>query len=287
MRRQHYTYLLAVPFLFLISLSAHAGTIKKVKANAVVIEGIEVSQGDLVYAVDSNGKKRGLIEITKAKGDRAAGRIKKGKARPGMSVQLKGATQAPRVSESSTETQFKESGSSATKLWLGAMVGYGMDSITVGYSNESVTTTGTGFSFKGAGDYHLGELLTLRALVGYESMNAKGTSTQNHCNNGSDCSTSISYLTFDFIGKFNLLKGNFGMWLGGGVGFAVPLSKSTNILAEDSITTANVVYIGAGADIMMGANWFLPIQIDYALFMPQTEVKTNWIAIRTGALFRF
>ncbi|MEQ1878958.1 MAG: hypothetical protein ABL958_20125 [Bdellovibrionia bacterium] len=287
MRAHKRLSLMAIALSLLVSSPSLGGEIKKVKANAVVIEGIEVSQGDLVYAVDSAGKKRALIEITKAKGDRAAGKIKKGKAKPGMTVQLKGAVQAPRVSESSTEAQFDRSGAGPSKLWIGAMLGYSMDSVTVGYSDESVATAGSGFSFKGVGDYHLGELLTLRALAGYESLSAKGESTKNHCNNGRNCTTNISYLTFDFIGKFNLLRGSFGLWLGGGIGFAVPLSKDTNILAADSITTANIVYIGLGADIMMGANWFLPLQVDYALFMPQTEVKTNWIAIRTGALFKF
>ncbi|HEX4924958.1 MAG TPA: hypothetical protein VFV50_12770, partial [Bdellovibrionales bacterium] len=68
--------------------------------------------------------------------------------------------------------------------------------------------------------------------------------------------------------------------------FAVPLSKSTNILAADSITTANIIYLGLGSDIKFG-KWYMPIQVDYALFMPQTEVKTGWIAVRLGAMFPF
>jgi hypothetical protein len=281
------SWLLLLLTLFVSQISSGA-EIRKVKANAVLMTGIDAAKvGDILIAVDENGKSRAIIEITKVHRNQAAGKIRKGKAKAGMQVRPRRAAPA-KSAESQTEAQFRETTDKApTKIWIGGLAGFSMDSIAVSYSNENVTTSGTGFSLKGLVDYHFSDFLTVRGTTGYEAVNATGNSTQNHCNNGASCSTSISYFTFDFIAKFNLLRGHYGFWAGGGLGFAIPLSKDTNILAADSITTANIVYISTGSDIVMSPKWTLPIQIDYALFMPQTEVKTNLIAIRVGALFKF
>ncbi|HEX4924286.1 MAG TPA: hypothetical protein VFV50_09370, partial [Bdellovibrionales bacterium] len=165
---------LAVALFLLVAPFAHAQTIKVVKAKAVVIEGIEAKAGDLYYAIDDQGKRRAIIEITKAKGSRAAGKIKRGKAKVGMTLQPRGAGPAAK-SESSTETQFREGEApKESKLAIGGMLGFGMDTISVGYTTETVETKGSGFSLKGVGDYKFGELLGLRALAGYETVNATG-----------------------------------------------------------------------------------------------------------------
>src|SRR5690242_1454548 len=73
-------YVLAIFALF-FSTASYAGDVTKVKGSGALIDlkGEAASPGDLFYTLSSDGKKRGIIQITKVKGDKAIGKIMKGK----------------------------------------------------------------------------------------------------------------------------------------------------------------------------------------------------------------
>ena len=67
---------IAVTFLTLLASSGFAADVAKVKGSAALLDlkGEPAAPGDLFYAKSADGKRRGIIQITKVKGDKAIGK---------------------------------------------------------------------------------------------------------------------------------------------------------------------------------------------------------------------
>ncbi len=246
---------------------AWSAEVSKVKGLQVLIVDFDGAVGDQYFAIDGNGKRKAIIEIKKAKSGRAIGEITKGNAAVGYTLTVRGKSAAPRGRRSG-----------ASNLHIGGLAGYSMDSMSVPMTGGAVSMTGSGFSVKGAADYRLSDSLGVRFLGGYETFSVTGGGYK----------TSISYLTLDLLGRYLLTPDSMlGLWLGGGMGFAIPFSKSTTALQEDSVATSTMLYLSAGADIKVSEKFYFPLQFDYAMFLPASDVKTSIIAIRGGVMMRF
>lgn len=268
--------------LLFVSFSyAFAADITKVKGNKALInlDGIEAAEGDVFFAIDSNGKKKGIIKIDKIKGEKAIGSISKGKAQVGWTLTKRGskaASQDETVSPSSSKKGFT---ASTHDSFIGGMVGYGMDSAEVTLDSGSVASlSGGGISAKGFFDYRLFPNIWFRGFAGIENFNGTGS---NVCG-GATCDVKIMYITFDFWGRYVFSEKEFRPWLGGGFTLLFPMSKSSTAIEENSITTTSTYGVGGGADWFISKDGFIPMSVEYQLFPSSNSSKAHIIALRFG-----
>ena len=80
--------LVLVASLVLANPSAWAARVTKVKGKKVLInlEGEHEKKGQIFYVVDEKGRKKGVVKIRSIKGDKAIGKLGKGKAKKGYAL---------------------------------------------------------------------------------------------------------------------------------------------------------------------------------------------------------
>ena len=282
-------------FIVLLALcllpESYAAEVVKVKGKSALINlnGDPAVIGDQFYLVTADGKRRALIRISKVKGDKAIGKITKGKAAAGMTLELKSGTGGSSGGGSPSYPTPSSGGSFGDKKsYWGAIAGFSMDSMTVnvrdgttGAVRSTESLSGSAFSAKGLFDYELFNSIWFRGTAGLEGFSAAGPSACGVANNEA-CTASIYYLSFDFLARYVLGKGNFRPWAGGGVGLLFPASKESTALDSSSISRTNVIILGGGIDWFMSPRLMIPISVEYGLLPKSDEVEASWIAVRAG-----
>jgi hypothetical protein len=264
--------------------------------------------GDMFFTLGTDGKKKGLIKVEKIKGDKAIGKLGKGKAEVGMALQRKSGS-ATASGSGSTGSGSTGSGSSASgttpgsaRSYFGVMAGYTRDSMKTKVNDKDSSSptvigeaamTGSGFSLKGLFDYELFKQVWFRGTVGIEQFNVAGSfqrtaTSTNNIPNCDSCTTSIMYLAFDFVGRYVFSEGKFRPWLGFGISMLMPVTKSTTALAAESIGTTNVMIPQAGFDFHISPRSYIPVSLEYGL-LPKSDTvpEANWIGIRSGFAMTF
>lgn len=258
---------------------AFAADITKVKGDKALInlDGLEATEGDVFFAIDSNGKKKGLIKIDKVKGDKAIASISKGKAQVGWTL----AKRAAKGDITPSSRRSRSSVSSTNTMFIGGMLGLGRDSAEVSLDSGQVASlSGMGLSFKGFFDYKLFPNIWFRGFAGIENFNGEG---QSICGTGgTKCDVKIMYITFDFWGRYVFSEKDFRPWLGGGFTLLFPMSKSSTAIVENSITTTSTYGVGGGADWFISPTSFIPMSVEYQLFPSSAQAKASIIAGRIG-----
>lgn len=284
-------------FLLIAMLSAplaYAAEVVKVKGKGVLVElkGDPAVNGDQFFLIAPDGKRRGLIKITKVKGDKAIGKLVKGKASPGFTLEFrpqKVAGGAGKKASDGMAAPSMDDGSTVSKRsYWGALVGYSRDTMNVRVT-QSVTNadlgvsnmSGSGFSAKGLFDYELFSQIWFRGTAGIEMFNATGDAKCGPSNNAT-CDAKLMYMTFDFIGRYVFGSGSFRPWVGGGLGLLFPASKDSSALDSASISTTNVMVVAGGFDYFTSPTFYVPISVEYGLLPKSDEVEASWIAIRGG-----
>ena len=305
MRRQFAQFLILLPILGGVLVEAQAASISKVKGSQVIIEFDEgedlPSAGAQFFALE-NGKRRALVQIIRVKDRRASGKVTKGRAKEGMTLLARGgggsggssaSNQAANASEyddaTANEAQRKPPRASTkptrSKSMLkpmdttyGFLLGFGMNNQSVTPSGTStVAMTGSGFSAKGFIDIPISSSVGLLGRTGAEQFNVQKDSFK----------TEIMYASVDLLLRYTFSEGGFSPFLLGGMGIHFPLSKTSNILDVNRISSTTVFFAGLGANIMMGSASYFQLAAEYGLFPPSNEVSTSLIAIRGGIGFAF
>ncbi|MGE3760455.1 MAG: hypothetical protein AB7H97_22005, partial [Pseudobdellovibrionaceae bacterium] len=142
-----FTFILFAPAL-------QAAEVVRVKGSNVLIDlkGDSPNPGDMFYAVKPDGKRAAIIQISKVKSDKATGKVIRGKASEGQTLEPKA---AGKVARSSGRTHDASAAPSGRSYW-GVLAGYSMDSMTVNINDSSTNAflqkgdlSGTGYSIKG------------------------------------------------------------------------------------------------------------------------------------------
>jgi opacity protein-like surface antigen len=133
----------------------------------------------------------------------------------------------------------------------------------------------------GAADYKLNDWFSIRGLVGVEQFNAKANSVTNA---GVVYDTKITYFSGTAWGRFIFAT---NLWLGAGLGIQQPLSTSTNALDESSLGTSLVYGVGGGADIAVGTNMYVPVQLEYGVQPKSDSVAPSYYGVRVGLMLRY
>jgi hypothetical protein len=276
------------------SASSFAAQILKVKGHSALInlEGDPASSGDLFYAT-SGGKRKAIVRISKVKGDKAIGKILKGKAGSGMSL-------IPRSGAQTARARGRTGGGSSASInptgrsYWGVLLGVSMDSMSVnvydyyppGESKGTVGLSGMGFSGKALFDYELLPQVWFRGTGGLEQFNVSGTALCGVAN-AEACDAKLIYLSLDFAGRYVFSYGKFRPWAGLGISLLFPATKNATALDAASIGTTNAVVPQAGLDWFLSSTMYIPISVEYAMLPKSDQVNAHWIAVRAGLAVPF
>lgn len=270
-----------------ISIAASVQQVKG-KRTLINLDTTMANTGDEFFTVDAAGKRRAIIKIRQIKGGRATADVLRGRPQVGHTLTPRTAPSAS--AKRSTPTQKKSSSSkSATSSqpgW-GAMASVFMNSMSAkfiasGNRQVSVDMKGNSFGATGLYDYRLSPNFSIRAIAGYEQYQLSGSTPLSDCEASTTCVVNIDYLSGYGIARYNFTLDPSRIWVGGGIGLLYAMSKASNVLNTSQITS-NMMYVAAaGADIKMGAQSFLPIQVDYGMFQGSDSVKASSIVLRAG-----
>lgn len=306
MQHRHHTSVRSSRLLFTVlaglsigcSQSAHADSIEKVRGKQAIIvfddSEAKVGTGDKFFAMD-NGKKKALLEVVKFKNGKAVVKILKGKAAEGMEImaskskaktQDEGGDEQASSNDDSGESEHSEKPKKSARtagaatlfkdMTIGLLGGYTMDTQTIS-SPVSAAMTGSGFSVKGFADIPVTGGLALYARAGAEQFNVQGSAYK----------TEILYAALDLMLKYDFGEGGMHPFAMGGLGLHFPVSKSSNILDVNRISSTTVFYAGGGVNLVIGSNSYVQLSGEYGMFPPSNDVSTSLLAARAGMGFRF
>lgn len=276
---------------------AFSASISKVngKKALILLEGLAVSPGTELFALNAEQKRRAVIRITQVRGDKAIGNVINGAAQPGMVLIMKGSTPAPSVVPSYSDTGNRRDRDflnrrQFTKGW-GILGGMAMSSMAFTAKNSQgsadLALAGNSFNFKGIYDHTMSPSFTVRGATGLETLSVTGSSNGSaFCSGSASCSLGINYLTFEGSAQFNLTNSGSRFWIGGGFAFLLAMSKNTNISTLEVAGTNQVMFFSTGADIGIGRKNYIPITVEYGLY-PFAGVKLSGIYARAGYGWKF
>ena len=288
------TCLLSIVALIVLQLGAsqaNASTVEKVRGAMAIVNfdgGETPAAGDKFFALE-NGKKKAILEVVQFKNGKAKVKIAKGKAKEGMTVAAAGkgkssgdqdAAAADSAEEGGKKKKSRSAGGATLlhDMTFGILGGYGMDSQTVTIAGSSAQSmSGTGFSAKGFIDIPVTNSLALYSRVGVEQFNVQSGVFKSE----------IMYAAADLLLKYSFTNGTFVPFLMGGLGLHFPISKNSNILDINRISSTTVFYGGGGINWVMGSSTYFQITGEYGMFPPSNDVSTSFIAARFGLGFRF
>ena len=275
--------------LFFLATPLHAAKVIKVKGKKVYLalsKSESMAKGDKIL-ITAGRKKAGLAIVRVVKGRKAIALLRKGKARRGFmarNMNKSARSQAPMQanSENANKQEAKETYERNKKWTFGVIGGFNMVTMNVDLGSETIAAKGINLSAKGYVQYHWKPSISLMAVMGYEGFSSSATADSTVCdsNTSTDCTTSIQFLASEAWAQYYLTRGKKAYWLGGGMAFNFPLSKSSTSLNESDIGLTNFYLIGGGVD------WGrIPIWFEYAI-MPATEtVNANYLSIKAGYSF--
>lgn len=285
-----------------------AQEIIQVKGNKALINlsGTEASVGGEFYAVDTAGKKRGLLKVRQVKGDRAVADVIKGSAQTGQSVQPRAASGAtPTATASATAEsdsgdegrakrprgflgQFLKRGTAA-----GVLAGLSQNSMSLtakrGTASEDLSLSGNSFNLVGFYDYDLSKSFTIRTKLGIENFDVKGTASNAAvCSDSTACDVGFMYLAGEASAHFNFMTGKTRAYVGAGLAFLFAMGKKSTVSNLDTSNATNqMILLGGGADINMGGGAFVPVSFEYGMFPGSATVKATSMLLRAGYGWRF
>ncbi len=279
--------------LFIVSFSYEADAARvlraKSKGKSVMVQLTKkemkaIKKGDVLFIVRGK-KKRGSVVIRRVKGNKAIGRVTKGRAKRGDRLVSASRTlkKAGEIAGSASADDDGDLGSS--KLEIGGLVGFGLASQTVETNQGSLDQSGSGIGFKAFGDFNLLKSIGVRGQAGLEAFNVE---TEADIGNGNETlTTEISYMSIDVLIRYKFLDGKFSMWAAGGLGVLVPMSQTSGTLDEGSISSTSTFIGQLGLSLRVGKKMTIPLQFEYIYFPPSEQVSSTLIAIRTGIGFKF
>lgn len=278
----------------LLSLSSVASAIKVTQSGkgAVIVDlegNADVKVGDRFYTV-VDGKKKGIVQISAIKGNKAKAKVLKGVGNVGATLTpMKSAGQARKKDD---DSDSGGGGGALSDLTWGVLVGYSLDSQDVNATStsasaEGISMTGSGYSLKAFGDWPISGSLGLIVRAGVETFNVKGSSNTVYCGSSRQCDTAITYLSGDALVRYFFTEGFWSPYAAGGLGLHYPLSKSSNVLDVSRIAMTTVFFLTLGSNFNISESSYIPVQVEYGLFPPSNDVKTSIISVRAGYGLKF
>lgn len=232
--------------------------------------------GQSIHALNGKNKYSAILKIKQIKDGKAVAEIVKG--RP-----LVGQTLAPIQKKISKNKASKEP--QIQSHW-GLLIGF--NSNTLNYKSNStgdLKLSGSSNSFKGFFQEDLSNQISIRIGVGLENLLVNGTSNTATCN---PCKANISSFAFDAMIRSSIFSSlTLKPWLGVGLGFLIPTSKSTNFMDASKISARQHFQIAIGGDYFIDKKQFIPLEIVSSISPKSSQYSTEQTLIRIGYGQRF
>lgn len=266
-----------ITLLAFISFSLPALALRPVavKGNRTLVdlEGENLSAGDRLAARTHDGRTRALLEVKQVKNGRAVADVVKGRMSMDLNLVLAGSTGSGKSARSSGR-------SGGGKSAWGFTAGMANNAMTVKLTSASVSLAGSSFNVSGFYQPHIDGNFSARVLVGYETLQATGTSTV--CAS-SECKVNISYLGIETVVRYSFVRNQtMDVWLGAGLGFLFAVGKDSNILDTSKISTNQTIVGSLGLDYKLSRTSFVPVQFDYAMFPDNAASSAKQMILRVG-----
>ncbi|MDX9730821.1 MAG: hypothetical protein RBT63_03530 [Bdellovibrionales bacterium] len=277
-------------FLSMAPSSANAATIEKVRGTQAVVvfsDGETVPKAGARLFATENGKRRAVLQVVRTSKTKAIVKITRGKVTEGMEVSAAGGRRsAPQDADSaalnadnSSNRHPPRSAGAATlfkNMTFGVLGGYAMDSQNVKTPSAIYDMTGAGFSAKGFTDIPVTGSLSLMARAGVEMFNVQAETVK----------TEITYAVVDLMLKYSFTEGTFVPFAMAGLGLHFPVSKTSDVLDINRVSSTTVFYGGGGINWALGPSTYIQLSGEYGMFPPSDNVSTSLIAVRGGLGFR-
>lgn len=276
--KHFYLLILICLFISVNTPRLFAGTVVELKKNKVLLDLEEtfVDEGEKIYLIDEEGKKKAIVTILSIRDGQAVAELVKGKPQVGMGL-LKATTKPKKKkkkksleddesnegeenpdedSSGDSANDDSESKSVRIKKKAGFLGDYSMGSATV----SSVTVRSNSYGAMYFHDFGLMRSMNLRIYAGFYQGSSSGSST-----------------TIYGAGnvKYDLSSGR-GMipWIGGGF----DLLYST----RGGATPLYRLDLNGGLDIPLSSKSFIPIEAVYAMSLNGGSVSYSYFEIRVG-----
>lgn len=265
---------LSIFSVFLLGAPAWAAKVVTVKQGRALVdlESDRYPIGTKLFAVDEQGKRKGVLVIQKVKGGKAIAQVTKGVAKANY-ILLTG-----------SKNKDMSSAPRGARAW-GVLGGMNNNAVSVAQKNASaIEMAGSSFSVRGFYQEQLDGRWGVRGSFGYDSMVASGNSTSTSC---LKCEVNITYLGLDALVRYDITRGSYKLWGGLGLGFLYPMSKSSNALDTSKITINQTIIGSLGMDIGLSGGSFIPVELSYAMFPNTNTSSAKQMTIKIGYGFSF
>lgn len=255
-----------IAFLFKtsIGLSAEVLNVKGTKALIDISDRLDLKVGQNLDTLNSQGRRTSVLKIRQIKSGKAVADILKGRVLVGQKI-------VPTKNNAEKKQALKIL---STQSSWGTLLGFNSNILKFNSTaSGDLKLTGSSNSLKGFFQEDLSQLLSIRIGVGMESFTAKGTSSQ----------ADISSFAFDVMIRASLLRANsFKPWLGAGLGFLIPVSKSASFMDESKISARQHFQFGGGTDINIDKRRFIPLEVTYSISPKSAQFSTEQMSVRLG-----
>ena len=281
--------------LFFLSAPTKAARIIQQKENRILVqieEGDDVSLAHLFILIGPNNEKAATGKVAQIKKNRAILTITKGSYVSGGWIRFviprnSSISENPQAEKPTERAVYRFNAvkySALLTLGQNNMVTKQTDAANPVPNTEDVSMKGTSFGLAGAIDFPFNDWLVLRGTLGYEPFNAAGTSTYLSCGGLSttDCNANINYLSAGGFLRFDLTKSQTQFWAGLGGTLKFPFSKTTTALLASDIKTTMTFAVAGGMDYYLSNKNFIPMSLEYQMFMKSDTVSANIILLRGG-----
>jgi hypothetical protein len=250
--------------VFSVSQITHAGTVTKKSDKGVIIDFADEevpAPNDRVFILDQNTHKEvGLVKIIKTKNSRALGKLLKGKANPGDKTDLAPAdpesdeNREPAEETNMVQTTTRNSKNHISRISYGIGADYVYTYVYLKTELGEGSVSGSGFGLRGAidaplsADYALFSSVSLHPLTFSDEANGVPTTT-------------TTYMALDVIGRYIFDKRHEGIWLGGGLGYYLPISSDIKPKPTSEITLIGC----AGFNLRLSRD-YLTLKTDFVMY---------------------
>jgi len=159
--------------------------------------------------------------------------------------------------------------------------GFSQNSMSVHLTNSTtLDLSGQSWNLGAFSERALTQSVRLLVRAGYEGLQGEGNLNSNVC--GGVCKVDIGALAAEALAKYSFPKEKYTWWVGGGLGFLFPISKSSNVLDTGKLSLTEKILVGGGLDWHPTPKNFIPLQVEYALHPSNEIVTTKQLILRLG-----
>ncbi len=282
------TILILFMIVMTMSQLATAQSVSSIKDSRALLDlgGGNFNVGDRIFAMDGQGKKKALMQIRQVKNGKAIADVLKGTAQPGMSLlraragSARSSGGAGRPSGTSNGLRTAQAYGFTAAVMMNSMKISNFVSGSTSYSFEMVGTNFGGSMFY---DYPLTRDWFARGHGSLEMFDVKKTAAAPICKGGTSTDCNASFMQTGLYGTFNyvLKPAPFRIWVGGGGGALIYLSKESTVLDTSKFFFNTVMMAAVGADYFTSRNTFIPITFEYQM-IPDKEAGVTSMVLRAG-----